>query len=173
MWIDAVNLAFAFELTEQFPPALLLESYLVEARKVSSSVRSGNTSTAQNDPSEKELNALKAVIKCIEDNKLENHYPPDPLHKRVTDLEKAKADKKRATEVAKPHSKRPRANAMGHGPRAQNTVSVHNFYANNRFPQYGPTYTYAAAAPAHAYAVAPGHGNFFGNGFQYQTAFLH
>lgn len=41
--IDAVNLAFAFELTEQFPPVPLLKLYLQGARKVSSSVRRGNS----------------------------------------------------------------------------------------------------------------------------------
>ena len=42
--IDAVNLAFAFELTEQFSPVPLLKSYLKEARKASSPVKVGNTS---------------------------------------------------------------------------------------------------------------------------------
>lgn len=46
--IDAVNLAFAFELTEQFSPVPLLKSYLKEARKASSPVKPGNASpTAQ------------------------------------------------------------------------------------------------------------------------------
>jgi hypothetical protein len=41
-------LAFAFELTEQFSPVPLLKSYLKEARKASSPVKSGNSSpTAQ------------------------------------------------------------------------------------------------------------------------------
>lgn len=42
--IDAVNLAFAFELTEQFSPVALLKFYLKEARKVSSPAKAGNTS---------------------------------------------------------------------------------------------------------------------------------
>lgn len=42
--IDAVNLAFEFELTEQFSPVSLLKTYLVEAKKVSSPVKNGNTS---------------------------------------------------------------------------------------------------------------------------------
>lgn len=42
--IDAVNLAFAFELTEQFTPVSLLKSYLNEATKVSSPTKHGNTS---------------------------------------------------------------------------------------------------------------------------------
>ena len=46
--IDAVNLAFAFELTEQFSPVPLLKSYLKEARKATSPVKHGNASpTAQ------------------------------------------------------------------------------------------------------------------------------
>ncbi|KAF2284679.1 hypothetical protein GH714_029139 [Hevea brasiliensis] len=121
--IDAVNLAFAFELTEQFSPVPLLKSYLKEARKISSPVKPGNASpiTAvcrgdllefcpllmfnENDVNERELTALKAVIKCIEEHKLEEQYPVDPLQKRLIQLEKAKADKKRATEVAKPQPK--------------------------------------------------------------------
>lgn len=42
--IDAVNLAFAFELTEQFPPVSLLKSYLNEASKASTPSNSGNAS---------------------------------------------------------------------------------------------------------------------------------
>nr|GMC69480.1 FRIGIDA-like protein 3 [Ipomoea batatas] len=52
----------------------LLKSYLNEASKASPS-KSGNTSNSQNDIiNEKELNALKAVIKCIEDHKLDEQY---------------------------------------------------------------------------------------------------
>lgn len=46
--IDAVNLTIAFELTEQFSPVSLLKSYLTEARRVPSAIKSGNSSpTAQ------------------------------------------------------------------------------------------------------------------------------
>ena len=42
--IDAVNMAYAFELTEKFSPVALLKSYMKEARKSSSPVKPGNTS---------------------------------------------------------------------------------------------------------------------------------
>lgn len=42
--IDAVNLAFAFELTQQFSPVSLLKSYLTEARRVPSAIKAGNLS---------------------------------------------------------------------------------------------------------------------------------
>ena len=83
----------------------------------------------QNEVNERELTALKAVIKCIEDHKLEAQYPLDPLQKRVLQLEKAKADKKRAPEVAKPLPKRPRANGVGHSPLVTNVTADKNIYA--------------------------------------------
>lgn len=186
--IDAVNLAFAFELTEQFPPVSLLKSYLIESNKVSSPVKSGNSSpTVQCEVNERELSALKAVIKCIEDHMLEEQYPVEPLQKRVLQLEKAKEDKKRATEVSKPQPKRPRASGVGHGPRVANVAMDKNFYARmtDRYPQYmyDRAYVYPGPTDNHipsllgsaAYTLSPaGHGSFFGNGFQYQAAaYLH
>ncbi|KAL0435210.1 UNVERIFIED_CONTAM: FRIGIDA-like protein 3 [Sesamum radiatum] len=188
--IDAVNLTFAFELTDQFSPISLLKTYLSEAKKVSSAPRPGNMPAAtQSDVNEKELTALKAVIKCIEDHKLEEQFPVEPLQKQVLEIEKAKADKKRATEVAKPQSKRPRANGVGHAPRVTNAATDKNlnFHGRmtDRYPQYiyerpyaypGPTDhhlpSFMGAAPA-PYNFSPSHGNFFGNAYPYQTAYLH
>ncbi|XP_042476312.1 FRIGIDA-like protein 3 [Macadamia integrifolia] len=184
--IDAVNLSYAFELTEQFSPVPLLKNYLKEARKTSSPVKPGNMSpTAQNEVNERELTALKAVIKCIEDHKLEDQYLLDPLQKRVLQLEKAKADKKRVAETAKPQSKRPRANGGGYGPRITN-IPDKSFYtrAPDRFPPYmydrpyiypGPTDSHGATLlGSAAYNLSPGHPNFFGNGgYQYQAQYLH
>lgn len=185
--IDAVNLAFAFDLTEQFSPVILLKSYLSDAAKVSSPGKLGNTSpSAQCDVNEKELSALKAVIKCVEEHKLEGLYPLDSLQKRVVQLEKAKADKKRATEVAKPQSKRPRANGVGYGPRVANVATDKNFYVRmtDRYPQYiyDRPYCYSGPTDNHvspvlgtaAYNLPHSHGNFFGAGYQYQVApYLH
>uniref|UniRef100_A0A6N2MFL0 FRIGIDA-like protein n=1 Tax=Salix viminalis TaxID=40686 RepID=A0A6N2MFL0_SALVM len=185
--IDAVNLAFAFDLTEQFSPVPLLKSYLKEARKVSSSVKPGNASptTGQNEVNERELAALKAVIKCIEEHKLEEQYPADPLQKRLLQLEKAKAEKKRATEAAKPQPKRPRASGVGCGGRVTNGAPEKTFYPRvpDRYPQYmyDRQYIYPGHADNHVqplmssatYNFAPSHGNYFGNGYQYQTAYHH
>ncbi|KAF8364592.1 hypothetical protein HHK36_033438 [Tetracentron sinense] len=183
--IDAVNLAYAFELTEQFSPVSLLKFYLKEAKKASSPVKPGSASpTAQNEVNERELTALKAVIKCIEEHKLEEQYPMDPLQKRVLQLEKAKADKKRAAEAAKPQPKRPRANGGGYGPRLTN-IADKSFYARapDRYPPYmydrqyaypGPTDNHCSSLlSSTTYNLSPSHGNYFGNGYQYQAPYLH
>ncbi|KAI4354096.1 hypothetical protein L6164_002995 [Bauhinia variegata] len=180
--IDAVNLAFAFDLTQQFSPVPLLKSYLRDARKVSSPVRSVNSSpTAQIEVNDRELIALKAVIKCIEEHKLDEQYPLDPLQKRVIQLEKAKADKKRVTEAAKPQPKRPRANGVGYGPRASDKTSYPR--VADRYPQYvyERPYMYPAPTDNHCpplmasatYSMSHSHGNYFGNGYQYQATYLH
>nr|AAM96992.1 putative protein [Arabidopsis thaliana]AAN15423.1 putative protein [Arabidopsis thaliana] len=184
--IDAVNLAFAFELTEQFSPVSLLKSYLIEARRSSPQGRPGNASPAvQDEFNERELIGLKTVIKCIEEHSLEEQYPVEPLHKRILQLEEAKADKKRATEPMKPQPKRPRG--------AQPRVTDNNNNINNNKTGYGrviperyPQYVYdnrpflsgpimAAQPPpppppqTYTFNPAPAHGNFYANCYQYQA----
>lgn len=140
----------------------------------------------QPEVNERELTALKAVIKCIEEHRLEERYPVDPLQKRLLQLEKAKADKKRATEAAKPQSKRPRASGVGCGPRVTNVAADKTFYPRvpDRYPQYmydSRPYIYTGPADNHVapvmssapYNFVPSPGNYFGNGYQYQNPYLH
>ncbi|KAF8095611.1 hypothetical protein N665_0329s0030 [Sinapis alba] len=180
--IDAVNLAIAFELTEQFPPVELLKSYLTEATRSTSQGSPGDASPAvQDEFNERELTGLKAVIKCVEEHNLEEQYPVEPLHKRILQLEKAKAEKKRATEPTKPQPKRPR----GPQPRVtdnnnNNSKTGYGRVIHERYPQYvydnrpflsGPIMA-AQAPPPQTYTFSPAaaaHGNFYGNCYQYQT----
>lgn len=171
------------ELCWKFGTILLLKCCIIDLRYF----------IVQNEVNERELAALKAVIKCIEERNLEEQYPVDPLQKRVIQLEKAKADKKRATEAAKPQPlpqpKRPRANGAGYVPRVNNIAADKTFYpptrVPDRYPQYvyeRPPYVYTGPADNHGppsilgaatYSFAPSHGNYFGNGYQYQTSYLH
>ncbi|RIA05687.1 hypothetical protein BRARA_K00013 [Brassica rapa] len=156
--IDAVNLAFAFELTKQFPPVELLKSYLTEAKRSSS--------------------------QCVEVHNLEEHYPVEPLQKRILELEKTKAEKKKATEPAKPQTKRPR----GAQPRVTDNNNNKTGYGRVIIPERYPQYVYdnrpfltgpIMAAQAHppppppqTYTFSPAaaaHGNFYGNCYQYQA----
>jgi type II secretory pathway pseudopilin PulG len=75
----------------------------------------------------KEQSALRAVIKCIEEYKLENQFPPENLKKRLEQLEKAKTEKRKPAAVpankrsppAVPANKRTRANNGGPMPPAK------------------------------------------------------
>lgn len=182
--IDAINLAYAFELTEQFEPVQLLKAYLRDIKKVSHAKNAKMSSGAQNEMNERELSALKAVIKCIEEHKLEEHYPVDPLQKRVLQLEKAKADKRRAVEAAKPQSKRPRANGSAFAPRAT-SFGDKSFYpaTTERHPSYPYERQFVYGAEAHhppmmssaPYTIQPAPSPYYGNGYpvQYQVPYIH
>lgn len=108
--IEAVYFAFESGLTERFPPISLLKSYLKNSKKNASTIsKNGNSSmAASEDSSTVELNSIKAMIKCVEDHKLESEFSLEPLRKRATALEKAKADRKKNSAAAssKSHNKR-------------------------------------------------------------------
>ncbi|KAG2724276.1 hypothetical protein I3760_01G008900 [Carya illinoinensis] len=112
--VNAVRLIHAFELTRSFPPVPLLKTYLKDLRRNSQGKGASSEGVAgvQIDVNAQELAALKAVIKCVEEFKLEADYPLDPLLKRVAQLEKSKTDKRKGGDFGKrQQSKKPR----GHG----------------------------------------------------------
>ncbi|KAJ6740403.1 FRIGIDA-LIKE PROTEIN 3-RELATED [Salix purpurea] len=114
--IDAVRFIHAFQLTEVFPPVPLLKTYLKDLRRNSQNTQrkggnSGGGAGVQVDGNALELAALKVVIRCVEEYKLEADYPLDPLQKRLAQLEKSKSDKKRAGDFGKHYqSKKPKPN---------------------------------------------------------------
>ncbi|KAJ1288310.1 hypothetical protein BS78_02G079400 [Paspalum vaginatum] len=182
--IDAINLAYAFELTEQFDPVQLLKAYLRDVKKMSPAKNVKMSPGAQNEMNERELSALKAVIKCIEEHKLEEQYPVDPLQKRVLQLEKAKADKRRAVEAAKPQSKRPRANGSTFAPRAIGSADKSFYPATPERHPSGPyerQFMYSAEAhlppmmSSPSYTIQPAHASYYGSGYpvQYQVPYIH
>lgn len=63
------------------------------------------------------MNSIKAIIKCVEDHKLEKEFSLDSLRKRASQLEKTKADRKKgsAAAVAKPQNKRGHGASGGRG----------------------------------------------------------
>ncbi|GLJ45726.1 hypothetical protein SUGI_0962300 [Cryptomeria japonica] len=114
--IEAVNFVHTFGLTEKYPLVPLLRAYLKDAKKLSQdTAKNGkNSINAQNEGASKEIAAVKAVIKCIQEHKLESQMSPENLQKRMAHLEKAKADRKRsAAEAVKSQTKRPRVSNSG------------------------------------------------------------
>ncbi|XP_042487012.1 truncated FRIGIDA-like protein 1 [Macadamia integrifolia] len=103
--LEAVKFVFAFDLAHKFPPVPLLKNYIKESKKTAQEIRKkGNHSTqSQNEATARECAALKAVIKNIEEHHLASQYPPENLQKRMEQLEKQKAERKRP--AAAPASK--------------------------------------------------------------------
>ncbi|URE11845.1 Frigida-like protein [Musa troglodytarum] len=120
--LEAIKFVHALDLFDKYPPVPLLEAYLKESRKAAQGARKrgNNSSQLQNEAISKELAAAKAVIKTVEECKLESEFSCEDLQKRITQLEQQKADKKRTATVAtatisrtskqqQPSNKRPRS----------------------------------------------------------------
>ncbi|MCL7042077.1 hypothetical protein MKW94_006285 [Papaver nudicaule] len=95
--IDAVHFIQAFKLDEEFPSAPLLMTYLRDLRMEiqRKNTCSGGDVGIKSDGHKKELAAIKTVIKCIKEYKLEADYPLYRLQRRLTQLEDWKSNNKR------------------------------------------------------------------------------
>lgn len=137
--LDAINFAFEAGLQDKYPPVPLLKSFLKESNKVSSSVSEERNNSGQimNNSGRKKQSAVRAVIKCIEDRKLEAEFPLEPLQKRLENMEKARVEKKKpaggSSPVNAPANKRTRANNGGPMPPAKAGRLTNNAYVSS-FP---------------------------------------
>ncbi|RLM84564.1 FRIGIDA-like protein 3 [Panicum miliaceum] len=105
--IDAVHFIQAFGLSETFPPAPLLKTYVDELKDTFDNNGDASATSSKDDPKTKELLALRAVIKCIEEYKLQKEYSLGPLQKRVSEL-KPKSEKRPSSDAGRAYSKKPR-----------------------------------------------------------------
>ncbi|KAG8487471.1 hypothetical protein CXB51_016216 [Gossypium anomalum] len=137
--IEAVYFARAAGLTERFPPVSLLKSYQQNSKKNATTIlKNGNFSAAATEESKNvDLNSIKAIIKCVEDHKLESEFSTDLLRKRATQLEKVKSDRKKSSAAAgKPQNKRSHSagSARGSGPPAFRPAKAAKF--SNAYPPF-------------------------------------
>ncbi|XP_065877472.1 FRIGIDA-like protein 4a [Euphorbia lathyris] len=141
--LEAVYFAYESGLTERFSPVSLLKSYMRNSKKNTFTVmKNGNFSAAATDESNTvELNSIKAVIKCVEDHKLESEFSLDVLRKRATRLEKTKAERKKSSAAAA-KSKNKRSHGASSSSRSQKPpafrpAKVAKFSNNTTYPPFG------------------------------------
>lgn len=128
-------------------------------------------SWSQHMAAKKEQSAIRAVLKCIEEYKLESEFPPENLKKRLSELEKVKIEKKKP---ASPAAKRTRASNVGPMPPAKAGRSTNAYVSSfpspptymrsppshTQYPSHVPTYPGVPAVYAHgsrspSYAYSP------------------
>lgn len=188
--LDAVHFSYEIGLVDKFPSAPLLKSYLKDAKKAATSILEdlNNSGRALHLAGRKEQTALRAVIKCIEEYKLEAEFPPENLKKRLDQLEKQleKAKTERKKPAAVPANKRTRASNGGPMPPAKagrlTNAYVSSFPAaptfvrspsHGQYPAGSPSHgQYPAGSPSHGQypAGSPAHGQYPAGIPQYQPA---
>ncbi|PIN26164.1 hypothetical protein CDL12_01087 [Handroanthus impetiginosus] len=149
--LSALKFIFEFELMDEFPPVPLLKSYVMDSTKNAQKVHKSGRSTRRslNEAVMKEINALKSVVKCIEDYGLESQYPRDELVRRIENLEKEKADRKRP--LPKPQQQQAKETQRNGGKRMKTATGPSAFKrklaANSAVP---PSQPRAGLLPDHA-----------------------
>ncbi|KAH0466513.1 hypothetical protein IEQ34_003751 [Dendrobium chrysotoxum] len=94
--LDAVKFVIAYNLMDKYPPASLLNACIKESKKAAEEVRNKGNNSAQskNEASSKEIAALRAVAKIVEEYKLGSVFSCENVRKRIEQLENQKAVKK-------------------------------------------------------------------------------
>lgn len=153
--VDAVHFTYEVGLTDKFPPVPLLKAFLKDAKKAATAILEDPNNSgraAAQLAAKKELSAIRAVLKCIEEYKLEAEFPPESLKKRLDQLEKsAKSEKKKPAAAAAPAAKRTRVSNGGPMPPAKAGRSS-NAYVSS-FPASAPTFV---RSPSHTQYPTPG-----------------
>uniref|UniRef100_A0A7N0VKI1 FRIGIDA-like protein n=1 Tax=Kalanchoe fedtschenkoi TaxID=63787 RepID=A0A7N0VKI1_KALFE len=175
--LDAVHFAYEVGLVEKFPPAPLLKAYLRDAKKSILTATGDHNSSNRATSGRKEQSALRAVIKCIEEYKLETEFPPDNLKKRLEQIEKAKTEKKKPAGAAVPANKRTRVSTGGGPMPPAKAGRSTNAYVSSSF-QTAPTFVrspsqtqysnvspsqspYTTPSPSHSpYTFSPSHSQY-------------
>lgn len=151
--IDAVYFSHVFQLTEIFPPVPLLKQHLEDMKKT---IDKANTAGTERKCNLRELSALKAVVKCIVDCKLQEEQLIDSLLVRISQIKKAEADRKRMTGV-----RRKRRRVKGKYTSKRTPITVENrlktptvYDERARCYTDGVRHPYAFAAASPAYEVS-------------------
>ncbi|KMS97769.1 hypothetical protein BVRB_5g124020 [Beta vulgaris subsp. vulgaris] len=150
--VDAVHFTYEVGLVGKFPPVPLLKSFLKDARKAAAAILEdpNHGGRAAHLANRKEQSALRAVLKCIEEYKLEDEFPQENIKKRLEQLEKNKTDKKKSAPI--PANKRTRVCNNGPMPPAKAGRST-NAYVSSFAP--APAYVRSPSHPQYPAGVAP------------------
>ncbi|XP_076911625.1 FRIGIDA-like protein 4a [Bidens hawaiensis] len=155
--VDAVHFSQEVGLVDRFPSVPLLKAFLKDAKKAATSLMEdpNNSGRAALLAARKEQSALKVVIKCIEEYKLEAEFPPENLKKRLQQLEKVKTEKRQPA-VATAANKRTRACNVGPMPPAK-AGRITNTYVSSspQPPQQPPPQPMFVRSPSHTQYPLP------------------
>ncbi|CAN6805307.1 unnamed protein product [Brassica oleracea var. botrytis] len=111
-------------MSDGFEPVSVLKGYVKDSRDAAERVCKEDKYSlkSQNEATDKEVSALKAVIKIIKDRNLEAEYSEERVEERVEELERQKAQRKRNVEPPQPKPKgrkRPRDRSGTQVPRQE------------------------------------------------------
>uniref|UniRef100_A0A6N2L460 FRIGIDA-like protein n=1 Tax=Salix viminalis TaxID=40686 RepID=A0A6N2L460_SALVM len=87
--MEAIRFIFAFEMVYRFPPEAILRDYLTCSQIAARKIRwSSNSIEGLVESLNRRASDLVAVLKCVEDYKLESIFSPNTLKQQIKDVER-------------------------------------------------------------------------------------
>ncbi|KAJ6775296.1 FRIGIDA-LIKE PROTEIN [Salix purpurea] len=87
--MEAIRFIFAFEMVYRFPPEAILRDYLTCSQIAARKIRwSSNSIEGLVESLNRRVSDLVAVLKCVEDYKLESIFSPNTLKQQIKDVER-------------------------------------------------------------------------------------
>ncbi|KAJ6682905.1 FRIGIDA-LIKE PROTEIN [Salix koriyanagi] len=115
--MEAIRFIFAFEMVYRFPPEAILRDYLTCSKIAARKIRwSSNSIEGLVESLNRRVSDLVAVLKCVEDYKLESIFSPNTLKQQIKDVERQLSMRK--TKLPDLDSKSPQPN-----PREKNRLA--------------------------------------------------
>ncbi|MCO5611059.1 hypothetical protein L7F22_065309 [Adiantum nelumboides] len=114
--IEALGFAHHFGLMENIQPAAMLKAYLKEVRRLAQDMPK-NGANPKHESMMKELAAVKSVIRVVEEYNLGDQFSTDGLQRRLAQLEKSRADRRKPAIMGKGQTlfKKPRLSGGAQG----------------------------------------------------------
>ncbi|KAJ6397639.1 hypothetical protein OIU77_018619 [Salix suchowensis] len=107
--MEAIRFIFAFEMVYRFPPEAILRDYLTCSKIAARKIRwSSNSIEGLVESLNRRVSDLVAVLKCVEDYKLESIFSPNTLKQQIKDVERQLSMRK--TKLPDLDSKSPQPN---------------------------------------------------------------
>ncbi|CAI9102375.1 OLC1v1000637C1 [Oldenlandia corymbosa var. corymbosa] len=92
-YLQAIELIYAFELVDQFPPVPILKQYLKQVKRTAK-VMPRTRNNMFSDDFDQRISAVKVVLGCILEHKLESQYSPKELENTIRQLSMQKVQQK-------------------------------------------------------------------------------
>ncbi|WKA07852.1 hypothetical protein VitviT2T_025627 [Vitis vinifera] len=100
--IEAIKFIYEFGLVDKFPPFPLLRAHLQDAKRAhKKATKEADSRQSKDEAFDKEIAAVKAVISCVKDHKIECKYTSKNLGKRINQLKALKRSREKEIEGGK------------------------------------------------------------------------
>lgn len=145
--LDAIKFIYAYEMVDKFPPVPLLKAHLKLAKNFAMSCKGKSSLKAQDEATNKEIAAIKAVIRCIDNYQLGSQFSPENLRNLIKHLTEKKKERNTTAKASVPKAQVRQQNANKRT--APDSKAQLNQQNKNKRPRRDAAFSIHSAQPSY------------------------